>query len=132
VAAVRAHKFVGTASMPKPATLQPAHDLWECPARLHTRSLLLRQARIADLPMVVDGDALFLVAREPDLVRGYANCILTPNLTEYRRLAAILGVSLQVPGSDRASKLLEVGGWVLERPCWVAAVGMWQLQPWAG
>ena len=83
---------------------------------------------MAALPMVLDGDALFLVAREPELVRGCATCILTPNLTEYRRLAAILGVSLQVPGSDRTSKLREVSGWV----AWRAGSAGGRVGGWAG
>ncbi|GFR52265.1 hypothetical protein Agub_g14800, partial [Astrephomene gubernaculifera] len=71
------------------------------------RSVILR-ARAAKLPLVLDGDGLFLVAREPELVAGYTNCVLTPNLNEFRRLSSTLGVSLHGPNNDRSSKLLEV------------------------
>ncbi|KXZ55181.1 hypothetical protein GPECTOR_3g327 [Gonium pectorale] len=71
------------------------------------RSVILR-ARAHKMPLVLDGDGLFLVAREPDLVSGYTNCVLTPNLNEFRRLASTLGVSLHGPNNDRSSKLLEV------------------------
>ncbi|GLC64601.1 hypothetical protein PLESTF_000183300 [Pleodorina starrii] len=71
------------------------------------RSVILR-AKAAKMPMVLDGDGLFLVAREPELVAGYTNCVLTPNLNEFRRLASTMGVSLHGPNNDRSSKLLEV------------------------
>ncbi len=157
------------------------------------RAVILR-ARAAKMPLVLDGDGLFLVAREPELVAGgpgwggvlgwrnlgqggsrggggtcrlpcgssprgaschawpapvhawrlttarrcrwactgrsatrpslavppsspppcprsppgYTNCVLTPNLNEFRRLASTLGVSLHGPNNDRSSKLLEV------------------------
>ncbi|KAG2429230.1 hypothetical protein HXX76_011000 [Chlamydomonas incerta] len=71
------------------------------------RAVILR-ARAAKIPLVLDGDGLFLVAREPDLVAGYTNCVLTPNLNEFRRLASTLGVSLHGPNNDRSSKLVEV------------------------
>lgn len=34
--------------------------------------------------------------------------MLTPNLNEFRRLSATLGVSLHGPNNDRSSKLMEV------------------------
>ncbi|EFJ44426.1 hypothetical protein VOLCADRAFT_82819 [Volvox carteri f. nagariensis] len=71
------------------------------------RSVILR-AKAAKMPLVLDGDGLFLVAREPELVAGYTNCVLTPNLNEFRRLASTMGVSLHGPNNDRSSKLLEV------------------------
>ncbi|GLI62880.1 hypothetical protein VaNZ11_005639 [Volvox africanus] len=71
------------------------------------RSVILR-AKAAKMPLVLDGDGLFLVAREPELVVGYTNCVLTPNLNEFRRLASTMGVSLHGPNNDRSSKLLEV------------------------
>lgn len=40
---------------------------------------LIRRAIEADLPLVLDGDALYLVSQEPDVIKGYANAVLTPN-----------------------------------------------------
>jgi len=65
-------------------------------------------ARGASLPLVLDGDGLFLVAREPELVQGYPSCVLTPNLNEFRRLASTMGVSLHGPHNDRLKKLAEI------------------------
>jgi ATP-dependent NAD(P)H-hydrate dehydratase len=48
--------------------------------------------RIADQPhpVVVDGDALFVVAQRPELVRGRRRFVLTPNGGEFARLGAAL------------------------------------------
>lgn len=40
---------------------------------------LIERARTAHLPLIIDGDALFLASVEPAIVRGNANAILTPN-----------------------------------------------------
>lgn len=49
-----------------------------------------------------------LTSATPPPGPGYTNCVLTPNLNEFRRLASTLGVSLHGPNNDRSSKLVEV------------------------
>jgi ATP-dependent NAD(P)H-hydrate dehydratase len=62
---------------------------------------VIKAARRHDppLPVVLDADALFLISSEPDLIRGYKECILTPNVVEFGRLAKSLGID--VDGGDR-------------------------------
>lgn len=55
------------------------------------------------LCLVLDADAIFLVARNPELVMGYQQCVITPNLNEYRRFAQALGVPLSK--GERALRL---------------------------
>ncbi|EHY53947.1 hypothetical protein HRR83_004591 [Exophiala dermatitidis] len=43
------------------------------------------------VPMVLDADALWLVQTDPDLVKGHKECILTPNVVEFGRLAKSVG-----------------------------------------
>ena len=43
-------------------------------------------ARKLSVPIVLDGDALWLLKDEPDLIRGYEKTILTPNAMEFERL----------------------------------------------
>jgi len=43
------------------------------------------------VPMVLDADALWLVQTDPDLVKGHKECILTPNVVEFGRLAKAVG-----------------------------------------
>lgn len=47
---------------------------------------IMKLARQSEIPMVIDGDGLFLVTNSLDLVSGYPLTILTPNLNEYKRL----------------------------------------------
>ena len=44
------------------------------------------------VPMVLDADALWLVQTDPDIIKGYKECILTPNVVEFGRLAKSLGM----------------------------------------
>ncbi|TMW56199.1 hypothetical protein Poli38472_008847 [Pythium oligandrum] len=57
-------------------------------AVLQTVRRLIQCARDVELPIVVDGDALFLTSEYPDVVQGYNKAILTPNAMEYARLCA--------------------------------------------
>lgn len=57
---------------------------------------VMKEARSRSIPFVLDADALLLVQEEPDLVRGYKECILTPNVVEFSRLAKAVGVDEDV------------------------------------
>lgn len=56
----------------------------------------LRAARELELPLIIDGSGLNYVAQQPEAIKGYPNCLLTPNIAEFGRLAAAVGV--QLPG----------------------------------
>jgi ATP-dependent NAD(P)H-hydrate dehydratase len=70
------------------------------PLMQDTCALVMRAARDKRMPMVLDADALQIVQREPDLVRGYALAVLTPNVVEFARLAAALGVDDEVQAAE--------------------------------
>lgn len=57
---------------------------------------VIRAARNQDppMPIVVDADGLFLINSQPELVKGYRDCILTPNVVEFARLAKSFGVDV--------------------------------------
>jgi len=67
---------------------------------------VIEAARKSDppLPMVLDADALWLVQTDPDLIRGYKECILTPNVVEFGRLAKSVGLH---QSSGDASKVCQ-------------------------
>lgn len=66
---------------------------------------VIRAARKANLSLVLDADALFTIQNDPDLIRGYEECVLTPNLVEFNRLAKALGVNASSnPTSDEDAK----------------------------
>ncbi|KAL4590257.1 hypothetical protein LXL04_003183 [Taraxacum kok-saghyz] len=56
------------------------------PFLLDCVSDIMRHARRSNVPMVIDGDGLFLVTNSIDLVKGYPLAVLTPNVNEYKRL----------------------------------------------
>ncbi|KAI1928713.1 hypothetical protein LOZ58_002605 [Ophidiomyces ophidiicola] len=68
---------------------------------------VIKEARAKGIPMVLDADALVIVQTYPALVRGNEQCILTPNVVEFKRLARALGVDvsmLDTRSEDREEK----------------------------
>ncbi|KAJ0421799.1 Ribokinase-like protein [Aspergillus carlsbadensis] len=55
---------------------------------------VMKEARSRSIPFVLDADGLLLVTENPDLVKGYKECILTPNVNEFSRLAKALGIDV--------------------------------------
>ncbi|XP_020584635.1 ATP-dependent (S)-NAD(P)H-hydrate dehydratase [Phalaenopsis equestris] len=56
------------------------------PFLLNCVSDIMRHARDAEIPTVIDGDGLFLVTNNMDLIKGNSLAVLTPNVNEYKRL----------------------------------------------
>ncbi|CAI9118576.1 OLC1v1020163C1 [Oldenlandia corymbosa var. corymbosa] len=56
------------------------------PFLLDCVSDIMKHAKQSNVPMVIDGDGLFLVTNSLDLVKGYPLAVLTPNINEYKRL----------------------------------------------
>lgn len=64
---------------------------------LETVARLLEALRPAELPVVLDADALWLLKQQPQLVRGYHTAVLTPNPVEFDRLhKAVMNKQLNV------------------------------------
>lgn len=53
---------------------------------------IMREARSRSVPFVLDADGLTLVTSDLSLIKGYDNCILTPNVNEFKNLAQAAGV----------------------------------------
>ncbi|KAK7264513.1 hypothetical protein RJT34_32122 [Clitoria ternatea] len=83
------------------------------PFLLDCVSEIMRHARQSNIPIVIDGDGLFLVTNNLDLVSGYALAVLTPNVNEYKRLVHKV-LSSEVNEVDAPQQLLslakEIGG----------------------
>ena len=73
--------------------------LLACAAEIITR------AQDMDVPMVLDADAIWLLNEKPDLIKGYAKAVLTPNAAEYPRLAIALGLAADVDAGVLAAAL---------------------------
>merc|ERR1712230_171358 len=53
---------------------------------------VLEAARKENMPFVLDADGLNLAQTRPELVHGYRECILTPNVVEFGRLCKSKGI----------------------------------------
>ena len=64
------------------------------------------------IPMVLDADALWLIQTDPDLIKGYPECILTPNVVEFSRLAQAVGLEDKGKKEDQCQELAKILGGV--------------------
>lgn len=71
---------------------------------------VIKEARSRSIPFVLDADGLLVVTEDPSLIKGYKECILTPNVVEFGRLAKALGIDIPSQadigkdGGDKTSK----------------------------
>nr|ACU19675.1 unknown [Glycine max] len=77
------------------------------PFLLDCVSEIMRHARQSNIPIVIDGDGLFLVTNNLELVSGYALAVLTPNVNEYKRLVQKV-LSSEVNDIDAPQQLLSL------------------------
>ena len=59
-----------------------------------TCAKVILAAKEQNMPFVLDADGLHLIQTHPGLVKGYKQCILTPNVVEFGRLARAVGIDL--------------------------------------
>jgi ATP-dependent NAD(P)H-hydrate dehydratase len=57
------------------------------PAMQETCARVITEAKKKNISFVLDADGLYLAQTRPELVKGYRECILTPNVVEFGRLA---------------------------------------------
>lgn len=75
------------------------------PATLSFAEKFIEKAKSLEKPLVIDGDALFLVSQKPDIVKGCSRFILTPNGGEFMRLQDSLGLPRTATCLELASAL---------------------------
>jgi len=59
-----------------------------------TCAKVIKEARKRGIPFVLDADGLYLAQTQPELVEGCTDCILTPNVVEFGRLAKAKGIKV--------------------------------------
>ncbi|KAA0716038.1 ATP-dependent (S)-NAD(P)H-hydrate dehydratase [Triplophysa tibetana] len=47
---------------------------------------IIERSKLRSIPIIIDADGLWLVAKEPSVIQGYQKGILTPNVMEFSRL----------------------------------------------
>jgi len=75
-----------------------------------TCARVITEARKKGLPFVLDADGLHLAQTRPELVQGYKECILTPNIVEFGRLAKSKGIDMDGDQSLLCAKLATAFG----------------------
>lgn len=74
---------------------------------------IITEARKLNIPLVLDADALWLIQSRPELVKGYKECVLTPNVVEFARLAKAVGATSEDTGKEGCEELANALGGVL-------------------
>ncbi|KAJ4383012.1 hypothetical protein N0V86_002239 [Didymella sp. IMI 355093] len=78
-----------------------------------TCAKVIEEAKKQGIPFVLDADGLFLAQTRPELVEGCKECILTPNVVEFGRLAKAKGVNVdEGDPAELCSKLSKAFGGV--------------------
>ncbi|KAF4637518.1 hypothetical protein G7Y89_g575 [Cudoniella acicularis] len=62
------------------------------PLMLEICAKVIEAARKENMPFVLDADGLNLAQTRPELIHGYKECILTPNIVEFGRLCKSKGI----------------------------------------
>jgi ATP-dependent NAD(P)H-hydrate dehydratase len=57
-----------------------------------TCAKVIKAARKENMPFILDADGLNIAQTRPELVQGYKECILTPNIVEFGRLYKSKGI----------------------------------------
>ncbi|KAL9233196.1 hypothetical protein vseg_008223 [Gypsophila vaccaria] len=81
------------------------------PFLLDCVSEIIKSARQLNIPLVIDGDGLFLVTNSLGLVSGYPLAVLTPNVNEYKRLVQKV-LNCEVNDADPSVELQSLVKWI--------------------
>jgi len=83
------------------------------PLMQDTCAIVIENAKKAKIPFVLDADGLYLAQSRPELVQGYRECILTPNVVEFGRLCKSKGIDVdKIEEGKGAEKLAKAFGGV--------------------
>jgi len=82
------------------------------PVMQETCARVIEAARKRNVAFVLDADGLYLAQTRPELLHGYKECILTPNVVEFGRLAKAQGLDVdsEDPAGVCAKLALAFGG----------------------
>ncbi|KAL0953875.1 hypothetical protein HGRIS_005049 [Hohenbuehelia grisea] len=74
--------------------------------------LALSLARAQGMFVVLDADALYMVGKDVDVIKGYRRAVVTPNIVEFKRLSESVGVDPDTPAEERAMEVSRALGGV--------------------
>ncbi|OBA24059.1 hypothetical protein METBIDRAFT_76943 [Metschnikowia bicuspidata var. bicuspidata NRRL YB-4993] len=112
-------KIVDTHILPKVMALVDRIDVFVVgpgfgrdPLMLKTLQRILQEIMVANKPVVLDADSLFLILLDPLLIRGYKKAVITPNVVEFGRICSALGIE-NTDSVETAQKVSELLGGVV-------------------
>ncbi|KAK5152856.1 hypothetical protein LTS14_007963 [Recurvomyces mirabilis] len=76
------------------------------PAMQETCARVITEAKKRGVAFVLDADGLYLAQTRPELVKGYKECILTPNVVEFGRLAKAQGIDVESEDPEKVCEKL--------------------------
>lgn len=62
------------------------------PLMLKTLIRVVEEIKVANKPVILDADSLFLLSVRPDLIQGYKKAVITPNVVEFGRICSALSI----------------------------------------
>lgn len=62
------------------------------PLMLRTLLRVIQEIKVANKPVILDADSLYLLGVQCELVKGYAKAVITPNVVEFGRLCKAVGI----------------------------------------
>jgi ATP-dependent NAD(P)H-hydrate dehydratase len=71
-----------------------------------TAAAIVKHLKERKMPLVIDADGLWLIKNQPELVRGYLQCVLTPNVVEFGRLVDATGLKDAIGKEDKERRCL--------------------------
>ena len=77
---------IRTTILPRVHVLVVGPGLGRDPLMQETAARVIEAAKRKRIPVVIDADALLIIQQEPNLVKGWDEVILTPNVVEFARL----------------------------------------------
>lgn len=83
------------------------------PLMLKTLERVIQEVIVANKPMVLDADALFLLSVRPQLLKGCRRAVITPNVVEFARLCSALSVPDPSAASAASAVSHALGGVVV-------------------
>lgn len=62
------------------------------PLMLKTLIRVVEEIKVANKPVILDADSLFLLSVMPELIQGYSKAVITPNVVEFGRICSALSI----------------------------------------
>lgn len=98
--------------LPRLHTLVIGPGLGRDSSMQETCARVIAAAREQKIPFVLDADGLLLASQRPELVKGYEECVLTPNVVEFGRLAEAMGMDVSGDKTKQCEELAKKYGGV--------------------